>query len=245
MIMKKLLFILLLSLLAIGLVAQTRVEEGARPARLKTDQMQTLPEVSVTAQNPLCCFVSRQIEYPESSLSINDEGIVVVQFCVNDQGEVKNIEVVNSVSPMLDRAVIDCIKKTDGQWFPAQLNGRCLTSNKKLYVSFDIEGNMPHEERAKMYYKEGLKLINKAKVLGQDTTLSIKRADRKYKLAISRFERADKFAPDESSFAFWKAFAYERMGNMTMMKESLERYNELISGGTDDERIFVTISSLK
>lgn len=234
--MKKLMIIMFVCFVCIGTYGQTTerrmTSDETVPAQFKTSEMQKLEEISIMSQSPLSMYMQKNIEYPDISEEQLEEGEVVVQFLIDKNGDVSNIQIVNSVSPQLDQTVIDCLKETDGQWQAALVDGEPVETEKKVYVIFDLAGNASHEDIALAKLQSGIDAINEANTLDANGFSEEKLKQKSYRLynrALSLFEEAGKYKAEEASIAFWEAKAYSEMGNMSMMQEKLNEFNQLLS----------------
>lgn len=61
-------------------------------------------------QQQIMAFVSRNFTYPEAALQLNIQGRVYVQFVVEKDGSVSNIQILRGVDPILDREAIRVIE---------------------------------------------------------------------------------------------------------------------------------------
>lgn len=82
-------------------------------------------------------FIENNIIYPEEALKQNEEGIVHVQFAINKNGSISDIQVVKSVSSLLDAEAIRLIKLMP-EWLPAEKDGRPYRLRVELPISFQI-----------------------------------------------------------------------------------------------------------
>ncbi|MBS2098654.1 energy transducer TonB [Carboxylicivirga linearis] len=247
--MKKVLIVLLLGFMAMGIHAQTdersKTDDGMIPAQFQTNKMQWLEEVTAQPTSPICCFLQKEIEYPEQCAEIYEEGEVVVQFVIETNGEIRDIEITNPVSRLLDNQVVYCLKKTSGSWVPAIQDGISVETTHKLCVIFDVEGNTPLEELSASHYLSGIKYLLEAEEIEQDVFLAEntrnKKARRHYNKALAHFKEANKLQAEESSIYYWQSRAYEQMGDMSMMKEKMDVYEELLNPDPDIIEEYVTI----
>lgn len=251
--MKKALFMMLLCFVALGLYGQnnerSRKSDVDVQAEFRTDQMQTLPEVSVQPKSSICCFLEKEIQYPELSTEIEEEGEVVVQLTISDRGNISDMQIVNSVSERLDRQVINCLANTDGKWSPAMDDGIPVESTRKIHVIFDILGNPTHEEISLNQYSTGVKQLHQAEMIEQDPFLAQNKKDRKteraYKSALNHFNTASKYTAEEPTIIFMQAKVYEKMGNASMMQDKYNEFEELVSNSDNTLDLYVTIGSNK
>jgi TonB family protein len=80
-------------------------------------------------------FLSRYLRYPDKAIKNNIQGTVVVQFIVDKDGSVTDVQVAQHVDPLLDEEAIRVIKKMP-KWRPAIWGGRVVKSYKKQPIFF-------------------------------------------------------------------------------------------------------------
>jgi protein TonB len=81
-------------------------------------------------------FMIRNLRYPQEAVDQNIQGFVVVQFIVDRQGNVSDVEAVSGPQELRAEAV-RVIKKS-GKWTPAIQNGHPVRSYKKQPVGFQL-----------------------------------------------------------------------------------------------------------
>ncbi len=82
-------------------------------------------------------YLNKYIRYPQEAIDNEIEGTVLVQFIVDKEGNVSNVEAVSGPNELKEEAV-RVIKKS-GQWKPAIQNGRQVKSYKKQSVVFRFQ----------------------------------------------------------------------------------------------------------
>jgi TonB family protein len=129
-------------------------------------QNQDLKEIRVTApqfqsefyQN-VNDFLLSGIEYPVQSIMAGCEGTEVISFIVTSKGNVTNIQVVNSVSEIIDLEVIRILEITNGMWIPGTANGESVSMEKEVSVIFKLSENSDFVAKAKSYLELGNKML--------------------------------------------------------------------------------------
>ena len=79
-------------------------------------------------------FISRELRYPVEASIKGIEGMVVVQFIVETDGSVGDVQVNRSPDPSLSEEAIRVIKCTSGKWKPGMASGRPV----RIWISFPI-----------------------------------------------------------------------------------------------------------
>jgi periplasmic protein TonB len=81
-------------------------------------------------------FLNRNLHYPQEAQDQGIQGFVVVQFIVDKEGNVSNVEAVSGPEELRAEA-IRVIKKS-GKWTPAVQNGRNVRSYKRQPLGFKL-----------------------------------------------------------------------------------------------------------
>jgi protein TonB len=84
-------------------------------------------------------YLNRNLRYPQDAIDNEIQGAVVVQFIVDKEGNVSEVEAISGPNELRDEAV-RVIKKS-GKWTPAVQNGRQVKSYKKQPIVFRLEEN--------------------------------------------------------------------------------------------------------
>jgi periplasmic protein TonB len=82
-------------------------------------------------------FLQQNLVYPAEAVDMNVQGAVVVQFIVNTDGTISEIEAMSGPEE-LKQSAIDVIRKSPN-WIPAYINGRTIKSYKRQPISFRLE----------------------------------------------------------------------------------------------------------
>lgn len=82
-------------------------------------------------------YISKNFRYPKECLEKGIQGKVYVNFIVDTEGRIHNVEVVRSAHEMLDAEAVRLIKGMPA-WIPAKQNGKNVNSKFMLPVFFKI-----------------------------------------------------------------------------------------------------------
>jgi protein TonB len=82
-------------------------------------------------------YLNRNLRYPQEAIDNEVQGAVVVQFIVDKEGNVSDVEAISGPNELRAEAV-RVIKKS-GKWTPAVQNGRQVKSYKKQPIVFRLE----------------------------------------------------------------------------------------------------------
>lgn len=84
-------------------------------------------------------YLNRNLRYPQEAIDNEVQGAVVVQFIVDKEGNVSDVEAISGPQELRGEAV-RVIKKS-GKWTPAVQNGRQVKSYKKQPIVFRLESD--------------------------------------------------------------------------------------------------------
>jgi protein TonB len=107
-----------------------------------TDYDKTFTKVEIESEYPggaaaWARYLNKNLHYPDDAVNNEIQGDVVVQFIVDKEGNVSDVEAVSGPNELRDEAV-RVIKKS-GKWTPAVQNGRQVKSYKKQPIKFRLE----------------------------------------------------------------------------------------------------------
>jgi len=112
------------------------------PKKDEEDYDKTFTKVEIESEFPggsaaWMRYLNKNFRYPQDAIDNEIQGTVVVQFIVDKEGNVSDVEAVSGPSELRDEAV-RVIKKS-GKWTPAIQNGRQVKSYKKQPIVFRLE----------------------------------------------------------------------------------------------------------
>ncbi|MFT3933215.1 MAG: energy transducer TonB [Chitinophagaceae bacterium] len=94
----------------------------------------------VGGQSRWIYYLGKHMVYPERALKADKQGTVVVQFIIDEDGNVTYPEIVRSVEYSLDQEAIRLIKNSP-TWIPGEKNGKKVKSYKMQPITFKFEAN--------------------------------------------------------------------------------------------------------
>jgi TonB family protein len=109
-------------------------EEGGEVAFIPYEVMPQFPG----GEKAMMRYLASNIRYPELSFRNNVQGLVVLTFIVDKEGEIKNVGVLKSVNKELDREAIRVVRKMP-KWKSGLLEGEKVQANYTLPVKFSIK----------------------------------------------------------------------------------------------------------
>ena len=83
-------------------------------------------------------YLNDNLEYPVLAKTQGLEGKIVVEFSINEGGEIKDIELQNSITDDLDREAIRLVKQMP-KWHPAKQNGIPRKVRYQLPIVFKLK----------------------------------------------------------------------------------------------------------
>jgi protein TonB len=128
-----------------GLAAPVDQGKGVveAPKKDETDYDQTFTKVEIESEFPggsgqWARYLQKNLHFPEEAVNNEIHGAVVVQFIVDKDGNVSNVEAISGPTEGgLREEAVRVIKKS-GQWTPAIQNGRKVKSYKKQPIQFQL-----------------------------------------------------------------------------------------------------------
>jgi protein TonB len=108
----------------------------------KEDYDKTFTKVEIESDYPggqaaWARYLNKNLHYPEEAVNGEIQGDVVVQFIVDKEGVVSEVEALSGPNELRDEAVR--VIKRSGKWTPAIQNGRQVKSYKKQPIKFRLE----------------------------------------------------------------------------------------------------------
>lgn len=82
-------------------------------------------------------WIGENIQYPETSIDMNDQGRVYLSFVVEPDGSISNIVVERGVSTELDREAKRVVRAMP-KWTPGEAKGRKARTRCRLPINFTI-----------------------------------------------------------------------------------------------------------
>jgi protein TonB len=112
------------------------------PKKDEEDWDKTFTKVEIESEYPGGAaawqrYLNRNLRYPQEAIDNEVQGAVVVQFIVDKEGNVSEVEAISGPQELRSEAV-RVIKKS-GKWTPAVQNGRQVKSYKKQPIVFRLE----------------------------------------------------------------------------------------------------------
>ena len=84
-------------------------------------------------------FIEKNLTYPETAKMMGVEGKVLVQFTIDEVGNIKDVKVIKGVTKELDNEAIRIIKLMSGKWTPGKQGGKAVKTTMVLPVTFKLQ----------------------------------------------------------------------------------------------------------
>lgn len=127
-----------------GIVAPVDNGKGVveQPKKVEEDWDKTFTKVEIESDYPggqgaWLRYLQKNLNYPQEAQDNEIQGTVTIQFIVDKEGNVSDVEAISGPNELRAEA-IRVIKKS-GKWEPAVQNGRKVKSYKKQPITFRLE----------------------------------------------------------------------------------------------------------
>lgn len=99
-------------------------------------------------------IIYKNLKYPQKAKKDKIEGTCRFEFILESDGKIKDVKIIDSVSPEIDQEAIRLIKLTEGQWIPSKYNGENVRSYVRYYVDFKLnyKYRRPSERKRSAYH---------------------------------------------------------------------------------------------
>lgn len=111
-------------------------KEAAAPSCDEQGPGEKMPEYP-GGMEALLNYLGQSIRYPAESLKRHREGKVLIQFIINEAGELRDIRLRKGVSPELDAEALRVVRLLP-RWEPGRVNGEPVPVQYTVPITFDI-----------------------------------------------------------------------------------------------------------
>ncbi|MEO6832455.1 MAG: energy transducer TonB [Chitinophagaceae bacterium] len=131
--------VLVLGLPSLNLHAQEKTTEAASQTQTTKDSSaHKFVEIMPKFNGDFSSFLNGKFHYPDSAKVHNEEGRSVVQFVVDETGEIQNVEVVKSSDyALLDEEAMRIVKSMP-KWTPGTQDGKKVKVYYTLPITFKL-----------------------------------------------------------------------------------------------------------
>lgn len=159
-------------------------------------------------------YLRNCVGYPDECLQSKDEGTEMVKFTVTPNGELRNFEVINSVSPTIDKQVIQMLEQTSGMWTPGLKNGNPVTMEKEISILFKY-GEFEEFALCRDFKKKATACLNRANKL-----LLVKNKPEK---ALKLYNKGIRYCPNEDCLRAARGLCRYELGDIAGAFKDWER----------------------
>ena len=82
--------------------------------------------------------IATNLKYPQKAIDSQTEGRVILQFVIDKEGHVTDIQVLRGVTPELDQAAIDVVSSLP-DWKPGMQDGEAVNVKYTLPIVFKLQ----------------------------------------------------------------------------------------------------------
>lgn len=168
-------------------------------------------------------YLAKNVKYPEEAIKNKQEGTEVIQFEVTPRGELTNFNVINSVSPEIDEAIINLLKATSGMWLPGQNNGEPVAMENEVAVAFKY-GEFEAFAKSKDFKDLAKLLLKKG-----NHELLVKNNPKK---ALKHYSRGIRYLPNEDCLLLSRGICKYELGDTEGARHDWQRMS---IAGIDNE----------
>ena len=144
-----------IALLLAGCNANTKAETTAPGESEITTETVTTPSAPDQAESPvleaaeimpefpggtkaLLDSIAKNLKYPPKAINSRTEGRVILQFVIDKQGKVTDVQVMRGVTPELDQAAIDVMRSLP-DWKPGMQDGKPVNVKYTMPIVFKLQ----------------------------------------------------------------------------------------------------------
>jgi TonB family protein len=160
-------------------------------------------------------FLTQFASYPERARAWDIVGTVIVNFVVTTEGEVTDIQVINSVSNELDAEMIRLVEGTSGMWIPGKIDGSIAPLKKEVSMTFAPDPNFDLVQVAKVEVDEGNKELFE---------------NNNPKRALEHYSKAVSILPYEKDLLSLRSLCYYELGKKEEARKDWKRIIDLNMG---------------
>ena len=115
-------------------------EEASKTSIAKNEAFDVVEQMPVFpgGQQALMAFLANTIKYPEQAQKEGIQGRVIVQFIVNENGQVGDVTLARGVDASLDAEAIRVVKEMP-KWTPGKMNGEDVAVKYTIPVNFALQ----------------------------------------------------------------------------------------------------------
>lgn len=117
---------------------QSEETGSAQGSTLVTNEPLDYTEVMPEFRGDIYSYLAKTVVYPQKAISLGIEGRVLVQFVINEDGEVGKVELVRGIGGGCDEEALRVVSQMPS-WKPGLHHGKPVRVNYKLPIAFRLE----------------------------------------------------------------------------------------------------------
>ena len=173
-------------------------------------------------------YLHNNLIYPEGAINCCFQGIEVVRFTVLPTRDLANIEVVNSICPLIDKEVIRVLNTTNGMWTPGTHNGNPVEMEKEVLIVFHLEGF--HLKSDETYFT---KKATNWYMKGNHVLFEHKNREK----ALKCYNNALRYKPFEEALLYARGMVKYELNDITGAKNDWNRMKSLVERGVNETNL--------
>lgn len=165
--------------------------------------------------HPIKKYLCENVIYPKDALKSRKQGTELLKFTVTKEGNITDIQFINSICPTIDKEIVRVLKKTDGMWMPAVKDGLPVDMEQEIDMVFCANGTSDpvrihsyFKSRAISHYKSGA------------SHLYVKNNPKK---ALNHFNKAVCYLPNDGCLLLMRGMAYFELGKLAEAEKDWTR----------------------
>lgn len=96
------------------------------------------PDVEAAFIGNMQQWIAENVQYPQTSIELNEQGKVYLSFVVKDDGSISNIIVERGVSPDIDREAKRLLRAMPN-WKPGEAKGKKVNTRCHMPINFTLQ----------------------------------------------------------------------------------------------------------
>lgn len=121
-----------------SIIVSTDIVNDTIPKKTKMFHEVEKPATFPGGMDKLPVYLGQNIKYPQECRDKGIAGIVLVQFKITSEGEIKNVKAVVKVHPLLDKEAVRVIKSMPN-WVPAEDKGEKVDIMYQIPINFRLK----------------------------------------------------------------------------------------------------------
>lgn len=118
------------------------VDDGPEEVQIEEEPIVDFAEVEPSfpgGDAAMAQFIRDNVQYPELAREMGEQGTVYVQFVVNSDGSIQDVEVIKGVSDLLNKEAVRVVKAMP-KWTPGEQAGKKIRVRFRIPIKFTISG---------------------------------------------------------------------------------------------------------